>query len=83
MVFGVLGTSTLNAIPSVEINSESSRSQSDIIYRLTGVVVHTRISMNCGHYKAFICSSENNTQWFSVDDLKVHIEDIYLYAHPS
>ena len=30
MVFGVLGTSTLNAIPSVEINSESSRSQSDI-----------------------------------------------------
>ena len=54
-----------------------------MIYRLTGVVVHTRISENCGHYRAFISSSKNSTQWFSVDDLKVHIVNIYLHAYLS
>ena len=41
-------------------------------YSLTGVVVHTRISETCGHYRAFVRSTKDSTQWFSVDDLKVH-----------
>ena len=81
MVFGVLACNyTLNAIPSVEVNSESSRSQSDLLTDWSGC---SQLSKNCGHYRAFIRSSKNSTQWFSVDDQTVHNVNIYLYAHPS
>ena len=36
MVFGVLVTSPLNAIPSVEVNLKSSRSQSDLLTDWSG-----------------------------------------------
>ena len=46
--------------------------QSEIKYRLSSVIVHSGVSLDCGHYYSYICEySENGCNWLLMNDNRI------------